>query len=294
MGTRWLTGDAAEAAVLSGSAAAWARLHERIAHRFGRAEVRARVRRFVAGLLARVERKNGWQLAESIGEVGPQGVQRLQNGTTWEAESVRDDLRAYVVEQLGDMASGVLIIDETSFPKKGTHSCGVAPQYCGTLGHSANAQVAVFLAYGSVRGTAFIDRALYLPRIWTQDRDRCAAAGVPTEVGFATKVALAKQLLARAFAAGVPTRWVVADSFYGRGHAFRQWLEEHGRAHVVGVLPKQVVVCNARRQRAEAVAASLPRSAWVCRSAGSGSQGERIHAWAGVPLDEAVPAGMQR
>src|SRR3712207_5771243 len=137
-------------------------IHARMAHRFRRVEVRARVRRYLASLLARVERKNGWQLAEVMGEAEPHGVQRLLNEATWDADGVRDDLRAYVVEHLGDVASGVLIVDETSFLKKGTHSCGVARQYCGTIGTTANAQVDVFLAYASDKGTAFIDRALYL------------------------------------------------------------------------------------------------------------------------------------
>jgi SRSO17 transposase len=174
--------------------------------------------------------------------VGPQGVQRLLNGTRWDAEAVREDLRAYVVEHLGDAASGVLMVDESGFPKKGSLSCGVAPEYCGTLGHSANAQVGVFLAYGSARGVAFIDRALYLPQSWTRDQGRCAAAGVPGGVRFATKVTLATRLLERAFAAGVPAGWVVADCLYGRAHHFRRWLEGRDRAPVVGVLPVQVVV----------------------------------------------------
>jgi SRSO17 transposase len=290
---RW-QGDAAEAAVLEDGTAAWERLHERIAHRFGRAEVRARVRRYLAGVLGQVDRKNGWQLAEAMGERGPQGVQRLLNGSAWDPEAVRDDLRAYVVEHLGDAASGVLIIDETSFPKHGTHSCGVAPQYCGALGRSANAQVGVFLAYGSARGAAFIDRALYLPQRWTRNRSRCTAAGIPYTVKFATKVTLAQRLLARAFAAKVPARWVVADCLYGRAHHFRHWLEGQGRAHVVGVLPDQVVVHTGQRQRAKALAGRLPVEAWVRRSAGTGSQGERLHDWACVPLDEAAPAGMGR
>jgi SRSO17 transposase len=124
---RW-EADPGESQVLEGGAAAWERLHERIAHRFGRAEVRGRVRRYLAGLLARVDRKNGWQIAEAIGEAGPQGVQRLLNAAVWEADEVRDDLRAYVMEHLGDADSGVLVIDETGVPKKGNASCGVAPQ----------------------------------------------------------------------------------------------------------------------------------------------------------------------
>src|ERR671917_934515 len=137
-----------------------AELHGRIAHRFARAEVRERARRYLVGLLERVERKNGWQLAEAIGEVGPRGVQRLLSAATWDADAVRDDLRAYVVDHLGDPASGVLIVDDTGFVKKGDRSCGVARQYTGTVGAVANAQVGVVLAYASKQGAAFVDRAL--------------------------------------------------------------------------------------------------------------------------------------
>ncbi len=187
-----------------------------------------------------------------------------------------------------------MIIDETSFPKKGLRSCGVAPQYCGTLGQTANAQVGVFLAYSSVHGTAFIDRALYLPRTWTKDSQRCADAGVPLMARFATKGALAKRLLERAFAAAVPARWVVADNFYGRAHHFRQWLEQHGRSYVVGILPAQVVVHDGQRQRAKALAASVSSEAWVRRSSGTGSQGERVQEWACLALTEAAAPGMGR
>ena len=168
-------------------------------------------------------------------------MQRLLNAAVWDAEEVRDDLRAYVIEHLGDAESGVLVIDETGFPKKGDASCGVAPQYCGTTGHTTNCQVGVFLGYASRHGMAFLERGLYLPRVWTDDRTRRHAAGVPEDVGFATKVALAKQMLARVFAAKVSARWRVADSFYGRAHHFRQWLKDQGQPQVVGVLPTQVV-----------------------------------------------------
>jgi len=151
-------------------------LHGRIAPRFARPEVRTRVRRYLAGLLDRVERKNGWQLAEAIGELGAKGVQRLLNAAAWDADGVRDDLRDYVVEHLGDAASGVLIVDETGFLKKGTKSCGVARQYTGTAGDTVNCQVGVFLAFASDRGAAFIDRALYLPQEWVEDRSRRAAS----------------------------------------------------------------------------------------------------------------------
>jgi SRSO17 transposase len=290
---QWSNEDA-DAVVLAQCALVLDQLYARIAHRFGRVEVRARVRRYMAGLLERVDRMNGWQLAEASGEAGPQGVQRLLTTAVWDAEAVRDDLRAYVVESLGDAASGVLIVDETGFPKKGVHSCGVAPQYCGTLGRSANCQVGVFLGYASAKGMAFLDRALYLPKAWAADHERRATTGVPPRVRFATKTLVAQDMLARAFAAAVPSSWVVADSLYGRGQRFRRWLEKHERAYVVGILPAQVVADQGRRQRATAVAASLPAAAWVRRSAGEGSQGPRIHDWACVRLSEDAPAGMAR
>ena len=269
-------------------------LHARIAGRFVRPEVRARVRRYLGGLLGRVERKNGWQLAEAIGETGPQGVQRLLNAATWDAEGVRDDLRASVVEHLGDAASGVLILDETSFVKKGKQSCGVGTQYAGTVGGTANAQVGVFLASASAKGTAFVDRALYLPRAWTHDPARRVAAGIPAGVRFATKLTLAKRLLARAFAAGVPARWVAGDAAYGRSHAFRRWLEDRGRAYAVSVPLTHAVHRDGRRQTAAKWAAGLPAVAWRPRSAGTGVQGERVDAWACLPLEEATAPGWRR
>jgi SRSO17 transposase len=188
-------------------------LHRPIAGRFARSEARERVKRYLLGLLGRVERKNGWQLAEAIGETDPQGVQRLLNSARWDADLVRNDLREYVVEHLGDEQSGVLIADETGFLKKGQKSVGVARQYTGTAGDTVNCQVGVFLAYASNKGTAFIDRALYLPEEWANDPKRRAEAGVPEEVAFANKVELAKGMLQRAFEAGVTARWVLADSF---------------------------------------------------------------------------------
>lgn len=176
-----------------------AELHGRIASRFARSEVRERARRYLVGLLERVERKNGWQLAEVIGEDGPRGVRRLLSAATWDVDAVRDDLRAYVVDHLGDQASGVLIIDDTGFVKEGDKSCGVGRQYTGTVGDTANAQVGVFLAYASKQGAAFVDRALYLPRGWADDSERCHGAGIPATVRFATKLTLAQRMLERAY-----------------------------------------------------------------------------------------------
>ncbi len=269
-------------------------LYERIAHRFARTEVRERLRRYLFGLLDRVERKNGWQLAEAIGDTDPQGVQRLLRVARWDCDGVRDDLRDYVLTHLGDDTSGVLIVDETGFLKKGGKSCGVARQYTGTAGDTVNAQVGVFLAYASDRGAAFIDRALYLPREWTTDRDRRAEARIPKGARFATKITLAERMLARAFDVNVPARWIVADSGYGRSHRFRQWLEKRGRAYAVMVPKTNAILYCGGRERAEQLGARLTDDAWMSLSAGGGAQGERVHEWACLSLSERCAKGMRR
>ena len=210
-------------------------LHARIAYRFSRPEVRERAYRYLTGLLDGVGRKNSWQMAEAIGEVTPRGVQHLLNDARWDPHAVRDDLREYVVEHFGDEASGVLVVDETGFLKKGDKSVGVARQYTGTAGKKENCQVGVFLCYASQEGAAFIDRALYLPKEWTDDPWRLSEAGVPERVRFATKGELAKAMLQRAFEAGVPARWVVADTVYGMTRGLRGWLENRERSYVLAV-----------------------------------------------------------
>jgi SRSO17 transposase len=283
-----------ELAVLDRWGEALADVQRRIAHRFRRVEVRERAGRYLTGLLARVERKNSWQLAEASGEADPHGVQRLLNGAAWDAEGARDDLRAYVVEHLGDAARGVLIVDETGFLKKGTRSCGVARQYSGTAGTTANAQVGVFLAYASDRGAAFIDRALYLPRAWTRDRARRVAAGIPQRTRFATKITLAKRTLARAFAAAVPARWVVADSGYGRSHEFRRWLEQRGRAYAV-MIPRTTAICHeGQRERAEQLGARLPETAWRTLPTDGSGQPAKAQQWVCLTLSDTCAAGMSR
>src|SRR4051794_17465690 len=208
------------------------RVHARIAGRFSRSEPRERVREYVSGLVAGLERKNGWTLAEHAGALSPDGMQRLLRRADWDIDGVRDDLRDYVVEHLGDR-EGVLIVDDTGFLKKGVRSAGVQRQYSGTAGRTENCQVGTFLAYASSRGHALIDRELYLPQSWTDDRNRCRAAGVPEEIGFATKPRQAMAMLARAFSAGVPFSWITADEAYGQVKYLRVWLEEHDAAHVL-------------------------------------------------------------
>jgi SRSO17 transposase len=265
-------------------------VHARIAPRFRRREARERARRYLEGLLLRVERKNGWQLAEALGEGGPQGVQRLLNAADWDAEAVRDDLRSYVLDHLRDEPSGVLVVDETGFVKKGTKSAGVARQYSGTAGRRENQQIGVFLLYASERGAAFIDRALYLPDEWMGDAARREEAHIPAQVGFATKGELARELLARAFAAGVPARWVVGDTVYS-GDEVRRWLEAQGRSYVLAVPSTHVIWTRARQQTAMQLMGRLSSEGWARLSAGEGSQGPRWYDWACLALPYSTAAG---
>jgi SRSO17 transposase len=265
---------------------------ERIAPRFGRAEPRRRARAYLRGLLAPVERKNGWQLAEELGERGPRGVQRLLGSADWDENAVRDDLRAYVSEHLGE-ANGVLVIDETGFIKKGKKSAGVARQYSGTAGRRENSQIGVFLLYASSKGAAFLDRELYLPEEWTVDRVRCREAGIPDEVGFATKGELAQRMLSRAFVAEVPAKWVVGDTVYGYDE-MRSWLENQRRNYVLAVPETHLIWIAGQPQPVGLVAALLPAEAWVVLSAGEGSQGPRLYEWAWLELPEEREAGSDR
>ena len=263
-------------------AEALSELQARIAPRFRRAEVRTRARHFLQGLLAPVERKNGWQMAEELGEHGPRGVQRLLGDAEWDEGAVRDDLRAYVVEHLAE-EDGMLVIDETGFIKKGKKSAGVARQDSGTAGRRENSQVGVFLLYASCQGAAFVDRELSLPEEWVVDRVRCREAGLGDEVEFATKGGLAQRMLARAFAAGVPAKWVIGDTLSGYDE-MRSWLQEQGRNFVVAVPETHAVWIAGESQPVGLVAALLPPEAWTVLSAGEGSQGPRLYEWAWLAL----------
>lgn len=256
-----------------------------------RQEARARLGRVLRGLLGHATRKNGWQLAEAVGEREPHGVQRLLSEAVWDADGVRDLLRQYVTAQLGG-PDGVLICDETGFLKKGTHSVGVARQYSGTAGKIENCQVGVFLAYASPRGHAFLDRALYLPRSWTDDPARLRTAGVPESVRFATKPELVRQMLERVVVAGVPHQWISGDSVYGDATDLRQWLESRHEPYALGVSSTHHIWHGGSAQEARTLVAALPATAWVQLSAGPGSQGERRYDWCWVRLADADTAGM--
>jgi SRSO17 transposase len=281
-----------EGDLLQRAAEELAQVQARIGPCFRRAEARKRAGRFLQGLLAPLERKNGWQLAEELGEHGPRGVQRLLGEADWDEEAVRDDLQAYVMEQLGQ-EQGSLVVDETGFVKKGKKSAGVARQYSGTAGRRENSQVGVFLLDASAKGAAFLDRALYLPEEWTADRVRCREAGIPNEVEFATKGELAKQMLSRAFAAGVQTQWVVGDTVYGYDE-LRLWLDEQQKNYVVAVPETHLVWVAGHHQPIGYLAALLPESAWVVLSAGEGSKGPRLYEWAWLQLPEQTEAVSER
>jgi SRSO17 transposase len=274
-------------AEVEGWAAEFERLLERISPRFVRPEVRRRVGGFLRGLLGDVARKNGWQLAEQAGETSPDGMQRLLTTARWDADGLRDEVRGYVVERLGD-PGGVLVVDETGFLKKGPKSAGVQRQYSGTAGRIENCQVGVFLAYASRRGRALVDRELYLPKEWAADHARRGEAHVPEGVSFATKPMLAQHMLERAVDAGVPARWVTGDEVYGGDARLRAWLEEHDLAYVLAVKATQPLWAHGEHGPAEAPArelvAGLPTRAWQRLSAGDGAKGPRVYDWARVVL----------
>ncbi|MDO0911750.1 IS701 family transposase [Streptomyces sp. DT2A-34] len=251
-----------------------------IGHRFGRVELRRRMRDYVRGLLAPVARKNSWQLAEQAGHRTPDGLQHLLAGSKWEADDIRDDLQEYVADKIGE-AGGVLIIDDTGFIKKGTTSAGVQRQYSGTAGRTENCQIGVFAAYASAHGRALVDRELYLPKSWTEDRERCRTARVPDEREFATKGELARRMVLRALASPLPIAWVTADSAYGQDNRFRRLLEQSGVGYVLAVPKSQFSVgCS----RIEGLFAQAPDEAWEKISCGDGAKGPRVYHWAAVRL----------
>jgi SRSO17 transposase len=256
----------------------------RIAGRFARVEPRRRARAFVLGLLAELPRKNCWTIAEYAGDTTPDGMQYLLERARWDADAVRDDIRGYVVEQLADPGA-VLVVDETGDVKKGTATAGVQRQYSGTAGRVENTQVAVYLSYASRGGHALIDRELYLPRCWAGDLGRRHAAGIPDEVAFATKPALAQRMIGRALDAGVAAGWVTGDEVYGADPGLRASLERRGMGSVLAVAKDHRVVAGVGALRADALAKRLPPRAWQRLSAGPGAKGHRWYDWAWVAIE---------
>ncbi len=278
-----------------------ARIAPRIAPRFARAEPRRRALAYLKGLLSSAERKNGWQLAEEAGEATPDGMQRLLNASRWDADGARDDLVAYVREHLADPAA-LLVMDETGFLKKGTKSAGVKRQYSGTAGKRENCQIGVFVAYSSwvpAPTQVLVDRELYLPAEWANDRGRREEAGVPENVAFATKPELARRMLARVRATGLPAAWLTGDTIYGGHPALRTWLEEQRQPYVLAVaandgvdLPSGDTTLHVLPKEIAEYALEPPD--WRRLSAGDGAKGPRLDDWALVPLAAPSVAGFEQ
>jgi SRSO17 transposase len=261
----------------------------RFAHRFERVEPRRRAWAYVRGLLAPLERRNGWTLAEQAGHVSPDGLQGMLCSPAWDRDAVRDDVRDYVVEQIGDLA-GVLVADETGFIKKGRASAGVQRQYSGTAGKTENCQIGTFLCYATSRGRALIDRELYLPKSWTGDRDRCRRAAVPDAVEFATKPQQAQAMLERAIEARVPFSWFTADEAYGQNPGLRGWLEDQDIAYVMATRCDDEVPSGPHTTtRVDALIARVRAGAWQRLSAGDGAHGPRRYDWARLPIRRTFP-----
>ena len=288
-----LTTPDATATSIEGGQAYLADVARRLAPYFGRSQSRQRVMAYLRGLLSEAERKNSWQVAEVCGEPTPYGFQYLLNRADWDADAARDELRTYVIQHLED-PNGVLVLDETGFVKKGRHSAGVARQYTGTVGKVENCQIGVFLGYASPLGQALVDRELYLSQEWTNDRERCRQAGIPEDRGFATKPQLARQLLARAFAAGIPAQWITGDCVYGDNRGLRLWLEARPQAYVLAVSGKEYVWLGGQQRQVNTILAALPEESWTRLSAGDGTKGPRWYDWRWLPLAQSSEPGWCR
>jgi SRSO17 transposase len=249
-----------------------------VAGQFAQVQSRQRARLYLLGLLSGAERKNSWTIAEAAGDLSPDGMQRLLNFYVWDADAVRDDLRGYVLDNLTD-PGGVFVADETGFLKKGTKSAGVQRQYSGTAGRIENCQLGVFLTYVTSTGRALIDRELYLPVSWTEDRDRCGEAGIDDDVSFATKPLLAQRMLARLLDAGIEVGWFTADEAYGDNPGLRAWLETHEVNYVMAISCDTAFATPTGPARADELAAAAPKRGWQRLSCGVGSKGHRLYDW---------------
>lgn len=271
----------------------WGQLERRIASIFARSDTRHHAISYLAGLLSPAERKTSWQLAEICGDPNPYAFQHLLGRADWNPDALRDQLRVYVGDYLSD-TDAVGVIDETGFLKKGHHSAGVARQYSGTAGKIENCQIGVFLAYASTHGHTLIDRELYLPKEWTDDRQRCQKVGIPDEREFATKPHLAKQMLQRASEAGLKLAYVTGDCAYGDDPELRGWLEEHHQAYVLARSLDSYVWSGTQQRTITSLLAELPEQDWVRLSAGAGSKGERVYEWQELALFPVADTGWRR
>jgi SRSO17 transposase len=274
----------------SGSLLAWERelvsLKARLAPVFRRRELKETGGAFLDGLLSGIERKTGWLMAEQANAERPYRMQSLLGRSHWSADALRDQVRSYVIETLGDR-DGVLVVDETGFLKKGTHSVGVARQYSGTAGRIENCQVGVFLSYASRWGHALIDRRLYLPESWAGDEARRAKAAVPEDVTFKTKPEIARDLIAASLDAGIPCAFVLGDALYGADRRLRRMLQARQQPYVLAVRSNETLRVGGESLKlttAADLADALKPQDWHCHAAGEGAKGPRLFDWARVSL----------
>lgn len=272
---------------------AFEEIEGRIHHLFAQYQSRERAIQYIKGLLSLVERKNSWQLAEAAGEKDPYKIQYLLGRADWDPDDMRDDLIKYAHDHVQD-AEAVLVVDETGFLKKGTHSAGVARQYSGTAGRIENSQIGVFAAYVTKRDHILIDRELYLPKEWVEDGKRRSSAGIPPESKFFSKPKLAKVMIERILSSGLAFKWATGDSVYGDDRGLRIWLEEKGKAYVFAVSGKEYIDAGFHQYRVSDVLASLPRKGWVRMSAGDGSKGPRVYDWLLMEINPPLRKGWKR
>jgi len=253
----------------------------------------ANAKKYMCGLLSPIERKNGWQMAEAVGETTPYALQQFLYRGQYSANELRDCLRNYVNEKLGD-EEGVLVVDETGFLKQGKMSCGVKRQYSGTAGRIENCQIGVFLTYASEKGHAPIDRRLYIPEDWFEDPQRCRKAGIPERETFHTKPQMALEMIQAATAAGVFYGWVTGDCVYGDYRTMRLWLEEHRKSYVLCVSGKEHIQIGWNRVSVSSILKGLEEEGWFEESCGDGSKGARIYDWQVIEIGFGPLEGWKR
>ncbi|MDR0305430.1 MAG: IS701 family transposase [Chitinispirillales bacterium] len=248
---------------------------------------------YLRGLLGTVERKNGWQMSEYLGETTPYTLQQFLYRGAYNADELRDRLITYTSENIGE-TEGHLIIDETGFLKQGKCSCGVKRQYSGTAGRVENCQIGVFLTYAGTKGHNPIDRRLYMPQEWIDDTERREKAGVPEELTFQTKPQMALEMIQDATDSGIPYTWVSGDCVYGDYSAIREWLESKGKCYVMSVSGKAYVWQGNSQKSIGSILMSLPEEGWFEASCGDGSKGERLYDWLMIPINPGSLAGYKR
>ena len=250
-------------------------------------------KKYLTGLISPVERKNGWQLSEALGETTPYVLQQFLYRGRFSADHLRDHLQTYVNEKLGEK-DAVLVVDETGFLKQGKRSCGVKRQYSGTAGRIENCQIGVFLTYASSKGHTPIDRRLYIPQDWFDNQERCEKAGVPKTTVFQTKPEMALEMIKNVTDAGISYSWVTGDCVYGDYRTIRMWLEEQRKCYVLCVSGKEYLQEEHRKVLVSSVLKGLDEQKWFVASCGDGSKGARVYDWQIKELEFPIIEGWRR